>query len=219
MVAKNPRITKRGVVSCKTERMGPFPNAHDRVSHITLKAGCQQQQLGELHTTARLEMPLEFLPAVKQLALAPPFFWTVSTAYRASQLRSLRRAPADLITGRITSSARTIATRSALRRAFTHACTTHARARTTDDERRDVRSAGVADMHNHRANSVIDHWVGPCRGGKPPYRDAHTATGPSEIIDGNVGAWRSAVRRGAGARRREFFDRRPGHTQPLQRAR
>ena len=36
--------------------MGPFPNAHDRVSNITPKAGCQE--LSELHTTARLEMPL-----------------------------------------------------------------------------------------------------------------------------------------------------------------
>ena len=35
--------------------MGPFPNAKDRVSNITPKAGCQE--LGELHTTARLEMP------------------------------------------------------------------------------------------------------------------------------------------------------------------
>ena len=36
--------------------MGPFPNAHDRVSNITPKAG--YQGLGELHTTARLEIPL-----------------------------------------------------------------------------------------------------------------------------------------------------------------
>ena len=35
--------------------MGPFPNAHDRVSNITPKAGCQE--LDELHTTARLELP------------------------------------------------------------------------------------------------------------------------------------------------------------------
>ena len=41
--------------------MGPFPNAQDRVSNITPKAGCQE--LDELHTTARLEMPLP-LPAV-----------------------------------------------------------------------------------------------------------------------------------------------------------
>ena len=36
--------------------MGPFPNAHDRVSNITPKAGCQE--LDELHTTARLKSPL-----------------------------------------------------------------------------------------------------------------------------------------------------------------
>ena len=39
--------------------MGPFPNAHDRVSNITPKEGCQE--LGELHTTARLEMPLNLV--------------------------------------------------------------------------------------------------------------------------------------------------------------
>ena len=45
-----------------------------------------------------------FLPAVQQLALAPSLFRTVSTAaHRAFQLRSPRRAPADLITGRIES--------------------------------------------------------------------------------------------------------------------
>ena len=36
--------------------MGPFPNAHDGVSNITPKEECQE--LDELHTTARLEMPL-----------------------------------------------------------------------------------------------------------------------------------------------------------------
>ena len=36
--------------------MGPFPNAQDRVSSITPKAGCQE--LDELHTTARLKSPL-----------------------------------------------------------------------------------------------------------------------------------------------------------------
>ena len=44
-----------------------------------------------------------FLPAVQQLALAP-LLGPYPQAYTASQLRSLRRAPADLITGRITSS-------------------------------------------------------------------------------------------------------------------
>ena len=43
-----------------------------------------------------------FLPAVQQLALAP-LLGPYPQAYTASQLRSLRRAPADLITGRITS--------------------------------------------------------------------------------------------------------------------
>ena len=43
-----------------------------------------------------------FLPAVQQLALAP-LLGPYPQAYRASQLRSLRRAPADLITGRIIS--------------------------------------------------------------------------------------------------------------------
>ena len=47
---------KRGVVSCQTERTGPFPHAHDRVINITPKAECQE--LGELHTTARLKSPL-----------------------------------------------------------------------------------------------------------------------------------------------------------------
>ena len=39
--------------------MGPFPNAHDRVSNITPKAGCQE--LDELHITARLEIEMPLL--------------------------------------------------------------------------------------------------------------------------------------------------------------
>ena len=42
-----------------------------------------------------------FLPAAQQLALAP-LLGPYRKAYRAPQLRSLRRSPADLITGRIT---------------------------------------------------------------------------------------------------------------------
>ena len=62
---KNREIRKRGVVSCQTERTGPFPNAHDRVSNITPKA--EFQELGELHTTARLEMSLLLLRRPRRL--------------------------------------------------------------------------------------------------------------------------------------------------------
>ena len=53
--------------------MGPFPNAKDRVSNITPKEGCQE--LGELHTTARLKSPLISAvrePREQQLYLPAP---------------------------------------------------------------------------------------------------------------------------------------------------
>ena len=56
VVSKKSRITKKGRCFVLNRADGSFPNAHDRVSIITPKAGCQE--LGELHTTARLEMSL-----------------------------------------------------------------------------------------------------------------------------------------------------------------
>ena len=70
VAAKNREFRNRGVVSCSTKRTERFPNFHDRASNLSPNTG--YQQLGELHTAARLETPLPQAPSRRAVPARAP---------------------------------------------------------------------------------------------------------------------------------------------------